>query len=304
VCDAVAMRVDDEALDRVDEQGFAVVDGFLAAGELAAAQAGIATMFPTPDDYFADPAAHVRFVKHQFAGLRLYPSPSWDLNRLAFHPDLVDAARRYHARHSPGVPIEIYKGELWAKYSGAVDYDQPLHRDFGNHSLVVPKATGPRQLTTFIFLSDVTELDGPTRVVPLPHTRHIPMGEGAEHDWRFSLPEGSFGDVEVSACGPAGSLLLYRTDVFHRGSSFGGPGRFRFSMLVDFQPVGSRWMGKMAWPQHAPGRPWVELMERANPQERELFGFPAVGDPYWDAQTVTDVGRRYPNMDMTPYSGA
>ncbi len=29
--------------------------------------------------------------------------------------------------------------ELWAKYSGAIDYDQPLHRDFGNHTMTVPK---------------------------------------------------------------------------------------------------------------------------------------------------------------------
>jgi hypothetical protein len=25
---------------------------------------------------------------------------------------------------------------------------------------------------------------------------------------------------------------------------------------------------------------------------------------YWDAQTVHDVGRRYPGMDMTPYRAA
>ena len=39
-------------------------------------------------------------------------------------------------------------------------------------------------------------------------------------------------------------------------------------------------------------------------RERELFGFPAVGDPYWTDQTVADVQCRYPRMDMTPYSGA
>jgi hypothetical protein len=37
-------------------------------------------------------------------------------------------------------------------------------------------------------------------------------------------------------------------------------------------------------------------------RERELFGFPATGDPYWTDQTLADVQCRYPRMDMTPYS--
>ena len=44
------------------------------------------------------------------------------------------------------------------------------------------------------------------------------------------------------------------------------------------------------------------MMERATPAERCLFGFPAPGDPYWNAQTVADVSTRYPRMDMAPYS--
>ena len=43
-------------------------------------------------------------------------------------------------------------------------------------------------------------------------------------------------------------------------------------------------------------------MERATPRERELFGFPAIGDPYWNDQTLTDVQCRSPKMDMAPYS--
>ncbi len=46
------------------------------------------------------------------------------------------------------------------------------------------------------------------------------------------------------------------------------------------------------------------MMERATPRERELFGFPAIGDPYWNDQTLTDVQCRYPKMDMAPYEGS
>ena len=60
--------------------------------------------------------------------------------------------------------------------------------------------------------------------------------------------------------------------------------------------------GKAAWPNHALDPAFVEMIERASPTERCLFGFPAIGDPYWNARTVTAVGTRYPNMDMTPYA--
>jgi hypothetical protein len=299
------MRIGDEHLGAVRERGFAIVPGFLAGDELAAAQECLWDQFPRPDDYFADPDAHPRFARSQFAGLRLFPFLGWDLNRLAFHPDLVDAVERYLGT----TDLQLYKGELWAKYAGAIDYDQPLHRDFGNHSIVVPRADGTgTQLTTFVLLSDVTELDGPTMVVPVEHSREIPMvpdggQNGGEPGWSFSLPLGSLADVETPVTGPAGSLLIYRTDVFHRASNFSAPGRSRFAVLADFQARGPSWTGKMAWPDHALHPAFVETMERATVRERDLFGFPRPGDPYWNAQTLADVQRRYPRMDMTEYAG-
>ena len=264
------MHVGDGVLDDVKTQGFAIVEGFLSMDELAAAQAGLWTLFPKPDAYFADPSAHRKYARSQFAGLRLFPSTSWALNRLAFHPDLVDAARRFHGT----ADLDLYKVEIWAKYAGAVDYTQPLHRDFGNHNIVVPKRNGgPRQLTTFTLLSDVSERDGATRIVPKTLTDHLPMAT-AEQDWPFALANGRYADAEVPVVGPAGSLLMYTTDVFHRGADFDGSKQSRFALLADYQPRGVPWMGKMSWPNHALDDGWIETMVRAAPAERSLFGFP------------------------------
>jgi hypothetical protein len=285
------MRVPDRQLAEVWDRGFTVVEGFLDPATLAAAQAALWAVFPRPEDYFADPARHPDYAASQFAGLKLFPYPSWDLNRLAVHPDLVDAAERFLR----SADLEIYKVELWAKYAGAVDYDQPHHRDFGNHTLVVPRLDGVHaQMTTFILLSDVTELDGPTRLVPLEHTREVPLIPRR-------LPMGALFDREVAATGPAGSLLIYKTDVLHRGSDFGAPGRSRFAMLVDFQERGWRWNGKMSWPNQANSPHMTEAMVRMTPRERDLFGWPPPGSEYWNAQTLRDVAARYPGMDMRPY---
>lgn len=287
------VRVPDEALDQLAEQGFTIVEGFLAPEELRDAQTGLWEHYPRPDKWFDDPAAHASFAASQFAGLRQFPWRSWALNRLAFHPDLVDMAARFLGSDD----LRLYKAELWAKYAGAVDYDQHHHRDFGNHSLVVPKlADAPRQMTSFILLSDVTEADGPTKVVPRALGDTIPISHRHHVDDAFLRAH------EISVTGPAGTLFTYVTDVLHRGSAITGPRSARFALLADFEVWGPRWTGKIAWPERSLSGDWTAAMEQATPRERALFGFPLPGDAYWDEQTRRDVGRRYPGMDMAPYS--
>jgi hypothetical protein len=284
------VRVPDAALGEVRDRGFVLVEGFLAAEELKAAQEALWLHFPTPEDYFSDPIRYSEYAASQFAGVLEFPYRSWDLNRLAFHPDLVDAAERLLGT----AELHLYKVELWAKYAGAVSYEQPLHRDYGSHSLVVPRRDHRyQQVTTFIFLSDVDETDGPTRIVPDDRGRQVPFTP-------LYLEFGALPDAEVAATGPAGSLLIYRTDILHRGSDFTAAGRSRFSILADFQPRGMTWAGKMAWPKQAPQR-WAKLIPQCSVRERDLFGFPRPGDPYWNEQTLADVADRYPGIDMTPY---
>jgi hypothetical protein len=288
------MRVSDEKLAEVWDQGFTVVEGFLDAETLKAAQDALWTTYPRPEAYFADPGAHLRYAASQFGGIRLFPYKDWALNRVPVYPDLTDAAERLLQSRD----IEIYKVELWAKYAGAINYDQAHHRDFGNHTLVVPRRDARHtQMTTFILLSDVTELDGPTKLVPLKDGLDVPLIPN-------QLPYGEMFDKEVSATAPAGSLLIYKTDVLHRGSDFKAPGRSRFVMLVDFQERGWRWNGKMSWPDHAERQGMTEAMIRMTPRQRDLFGWPPAGSDYWNAQTLADVAARYPGIDLSPYAEA
>jgi len=288
------MRIPDERLAEIWDRGFTVVENFLDRETLLAAQDALWEIYPRPEAYFADPSAFPKFARSQFAGLRLFPYGSWALNRIPVYPDLLDAAERFLQTSE----IDCYKIELWAKYAGAVDYDQAHHRDYANHTIVVPRADGVMpQMTCFILLSDVTDLDGPTKAVPIDKTRHIPIGVN-----RTEL--GEFFDDEVAVTGPAGSILIYKTDVFHRGSNFMAPGRSRFVMPVDFKPRGWRWQGKLAWPDHATSQNWKDAMCAMTPRQRDVFGWPPAGDPYWNAQTLADVGLRYPGLDLSPYAEA
>ena len=288
------MRVPEATLDEVRHQGFSLLEGFLAPDELKAAQEALWKHFPRPEDYFEDPTTpeHTGYAESQFAGVEEFPYRSWDLNRLPVHPDLVDAAERYLET----TELHLYKVELWAKYAGAVNYDQPLHRDYGSHSLVVPRPE-PRyqQITTFIYLSDVTDDDGPTVLVPLDAGKDVPYTP-------LYIPFGELAASEVRCVGPAGSLLVYRTDILHRGSDITGAGRSRFSLLADFQVRGTTWGGKMAWPKQSPDR-WAKFIPQCSVRQRDLFGFPRPEDPYWNDATRAGVAARYPGIDLTPYGG-
>ena len=80
--------------------------------------------------------------------------------------------------------------------------------------------------------------------MPIDKTRDLPIGIAAP-SWASSST------TKWPSPGRPASILIYKTDVFHRGSDFKAPGRSRFVMPVDFKPRGWRWQGKLAWPDHA-----------------------------------------------------
>ena len=286
--------VSDEALDEVRSRGFTVVEGSLRGQELVEAQAAFADVFPTHETFFADPESHAELVSHQFGGNWKFPFHSWRLNRLAYHPELVSAAERF----CETTDLLLYKVEAWAKYSGGADYNQPPHRDFSNHNLLVPRADFRwPQMTTFLLLSDVGESDGPTMIVPRPVTQNVPLSTSI-------ISTKDFAADEVPLIGPAGTLLIYTTDVVHRGSSMTGHPASRFAFLADYMGRDAPWLGRRAWPDSGNAPAWQEIFGRATPRELALFGVPAPGHEYWNEQTITDVGVRYPAMDMSPYRSA
>ena len=101
--------------------------------------------------------------------------------------------------------------------------------------------------------------------------------------------------------GPAGTLFAFRSDVLHRGSLMTGERSSRFALLADYDVWGTALdrQSRLGRARRVPD--WFEIVERASPRERSVFGFPAPGDPYWDEQTLADTQTRDPKADLTPY---
>jgi hypothetical protein len=284
----------DQQLDSFRTHGFVLVPDVLTADEVAILQKGVWGNFPTPDDYFADPQAFAHITSTPFSGLATFPWASPELNRLVAHPRLLSIVRQILGIDD----IRLYKGELWAKYSGNVDYDQHHHRDFGNHTLVVPSVQRRwMQVTTFLYLCDIDAHNGATAAVPKRHSADIPLGQ------RHTQP-GELRDKEVLASGTAGTALVYSTEVFHRGTSMTGSNASRFTVLADYKAADNSWTNKQAF-GHLGNQPeMIEFVTNVDADTRTLLDIPAPGHPYWTDQTIADMEVRYPGIDMAAYRSA
>ncbi|MEP7201986.1 MAG: phytanoyl-CoA dioxygenase family protein [Ilumatobacteraceae bacterium] len=284
----------EQQLDGFHTDGFVVVPDVLSADEVQVLQQGVWRNFPTPGQYFADPASYSHLTDTAFSGLVNFPWASPELNRLVAHPRILAIARQILGIDD----IRLYKGELWGKYACGTDYDQDHHRDFGNHTLVVPSLERRwMQVTTFIYLCDVDETNGATAAVPKRYSRDIPLGQRR-------VEPGGLRDREVVACGKAGAVLVYSTEVFHRGTALKSPSASRFTVLADYKAADATWTNKQAFGNLGQHREMIEFVTNVDAGTRTLLDVPAPGHPYWTDQTIKDMEVRYPGIDMAAYIAA
>ncbi|HVE94156.1 MAG TPA: phytanoyl-CoA dioxygenase family protein [Acidimicrobiales bacterium] len=283
--------------------GFVVLPGYLSAEELAPALAELPTMFPSADDFHrdADPLRNARF-RDEFGGITNFPFLSTELSLVAVHDRLVDLAGELLG----DTDLRVYSIEGWAKYTGAASYDQSHHRDYLNHSLVVPSPGARSQVEMFLYLSDVTSDLGAPSYVPHEHTRtlpalpnwlhRVPPAEADERGWVSSDGWPSLYDNEVSAAGPAGTVVAYTVETFHRGTELTRPNGARYTIHVNFRRADSDWIGRRSWTDTANSAEWHAFVARASMRQLQLFGFPPPEHPYWTEETIAETARRYPGF--------
>lgn len=300
-------------------EGWVLLDGLVGAEEIAAVQEDLHHTLPSVEAYHADPegvAARLRGASPQAEEDGFWPAGgpgfsadqqlvsakfpflgSGALNRLCVHPSVVDFAERALDHRD----LRLYQIHLTAKYEGLANYDQPMHVD-RNHSWLPAVGRAPWwNLELFLYLSDVTHADNPTRVVSVqdaaglvPERMPVVMPDTTPALYR----------AERAATGPAGSLLAYRSDVFHRGAAFATPGASRTVLALAFRHAGHEWIGYDQAQSRSTETAWIRFAERCTPRELELFGFPPPGHPVWTPELLDATAVRYPLMDLGPWREA
>jgi hypothetical protein len=196
--------------------------------------------------------------------------------------------------------IRLYQSHATAAYAGLTNYEQPMHID-RNHSWLPSVNSSPwRNLEGFLYLSDVTEADNPTRVVSLPDSAHVSETTPVVMPDRDPALYRS----EHRATGRRGSYLAYRSDVFHRGAPFGAGDRARFMLALAFKRAGHDWIAYNQAQSRSTHPEWISFAQRLTPRQLELFGFPPPGHAIWDEELLDRTALRYPRLDLGPWREA
>jgi hypothetical protein len=287
--------------------GFVLLPGLVPVDELNPATGELDLMYPSARGFHdgTDPRRE-RFIGDEFAGIDTFPFASTEISLLAVNHRILALAEALLDDRD----IHIYAAEAWAKYTGACDYDQDLHRDYLNHTILVPSTTpGCQQVEMFVFLNDVPDELGPPRLVPRRHTVNLPavpnwlLRPGQDSDSRFNDDSGSpeLYAAEVSGAGPAGTVIAFEPGTFHRGTQLSAPRGARYSMHLGFRPASLQWGQRVSWAARSFTSEWVEFVSRATARQLQAFGFPPPGHPYWTPETVAGTALRYPRLDLSPW---
>jgi len=276
-----------------------VLEGVIPKEALESAQKAISKTFPSARQMAqSHPDDDAYRWRTWNAAWPEFPFRSRSLNALVVSDLLISLAEDLLGTSE----VRMYLAIATAKYANqASEYNQFLHTDFPNHTLTVPRAeVGYHQMETFIYLNDVSRDNGATRFVSRTLTNHISVEEHTLnlHDYLELYEDPS------DASAPAGSVVVYRPDVYHRSVDFTDPTQARFMLHVSYKPASAEWAGYQAWPFKGFSAEWHNFVQGANPRQLSVLGFPAPGHAFWTEETVAGVAKRYPGLDMSPWISA
>lgn len=240
-----------------------------------------------------------RFNAAQFSTFEAVPFDcSEALNLIGVHPALIAFARA-----ALGIDdVHLYQCQLWAKFTGDADYDQPFHCDFSNHTLTVPSEDALlNSVTVLAYFSDVSEAHGPMHYVTRTDASKI-AGPEASLSGGPELQE-QLQVHERSSAGTAGSIFAYGIDIYHRGTNLTASRGHRYAVSACYKDAQDPTIGYHAWPYHHL-KPWHRIFEHATPDQLSCFGVRPPGHPFWTETTLKRAQTRYPGWDLTPYREA
>ena len=295
-------RFTDVHIDQWRRDGGVLIEQFFTADEVAAVRQDFEQVFgrkagATTARTFEDNKA--KFDPSQFGTFEAVPfdcSPA--LNLIGVHPQLIKLAQNILTTDN----VHMYQCQVWAKFTGDADYEQPFHCDFANHTLTAPAEDAANNCVTILcYFTDVTEAHGPMHFVK--RSDSTPLGGVDAELNKVAGLQKQLRRYEQSSAAPAGSIFPYSIDVFHRGTNLTAPGGVRYAVMACYKKAGNEAIGYHAWQFHHT-KPWQNIFNHATPEQLHCFGVQAPGHPFWTKVTIARAQARYPDWDLGAYRAA
>ena len=312
--------------------GFAFVSGLFEDDLITRLAADARAAFPAPG---SDAAAKI--ADFGSGGRLTFPSSSTALNAVTLHPRLLAGIAQLLGVAT--TDLRLTQSDLWPKYgqtrpAGALDNDeQRIHIDYPNHTLVHPSPwQRPEAVELILYLDDVDDCGGATALVArtgsddpayrwpivdspgigdLDYVNDRPHAEAyfARERPHLAAWRDSLYSRERRVRFKPGDVLLYRHDLWHRGTRL-RPGRLRLAHNITYRIAAAEWISVLhvgwAWSAYQKSKLLERLIAQASLEQRAVLGFPQPGSAYWCAETIAAVGARYGahGIDMSPYERA
>lgn len=313
------------------EQGAVVVDGLVPL-DLVLAVRDTALALARPPG----PGEPTDFGS---AGRCVFPADCEAFNALTLHPRLLAALAQLLGEDVRN--LRLTQSDLWTKWGREQAPDDPfdnsdqrMHVDYPNHTLLHPPPwDDPDAVEVIVYGTDRADCAGATRVVrrrgaddpayPWPIVHNPGVGDlpwinqrdhAEEHlarhrpeaaQWRAEHLYRREEEVDFRV----GSVLLYRHDVWHRGTPV-RPAAVRVAHNLTFRRSAREWVSTLhegwAWAMYRPGQPMERLIATLSADQRCVLGIPAPGDPYWTEATLAALQARYGafGIDVREYRDA
>src|SRR3954451_13094683 len=152
------MDIQQSDIDHWHRHGYVIIKNFLTGSELDAALENISYYLPSEKEYYRDKGRYAGLIGDSTRVLpgwvrNEFPYVGEALNRVAMHPFLIAFVERLLGHSN----IRMSHGAIVGKYAGKADYDQELHPDYTNNTLVFPPAgLAAIDIPMIAYLTDVT----------------------------------------------------------------------------------------------------------------------------------------------------
>lgn len=311
------------------EEGFCLVDGLFTKEQVADLRAAIITDMGT-----------VRSA--DFGGIQ-FPAGPRQLATVALDERLLDISMQLLGTDR----VELSQAEAWAKlgtpkpsagYKVFDNYDQRLHMDFPNHTMMHPPTWyNPEAVAMIIYLDDHKQTGGMTAVRPrlgaddpaykypyinMPGVANWPYindrASAEEYIKIYDKPAAEFREqiykeLKYAAFKP-GTVLFYRHDIWHRGTPLNNDAE-RVVVNLVYKKPGLPWFCHWSkafarnlydWTDDptttapAPAK-FAQLIPQLSIKQRAALGFPLPDEYVLNEQMLVALQARYPDINLDDY---